>query len=67
MFAQVALTLKSWAPTWMEKFIAKQGLPKAVGWVKRESEVRHHPSLLFPYAFPFLLCALSAHSKRDFF
>ena len=26
------------APTWLDSIIAVQGLPKAVAWVKRESE-----------------------------
>ena len=34
----VAISLKSWAPTWLDSIIAVQGLPKAVTWVKRESE-----------------------------
>ena len=34
----VAISLKSWAPTWLDSIIAVQGLPKAVAWVKRESE-----------------------------
>lgn len=36
----IAVTLKSWAPSWLDSLIAVQGLPKAVGWVKRESEKR---------------------------
>eukprot|EP00908_Phaeocystis_cordata_P007143 Transcript_1779.p2 GENE.Transcript_1779~~Transcript_1779.p2 ORF type:complete len:262 (-),score=109.14 Transcript_1779:221-955(-) len=37
----VAISLKSWAPAWLDSIIAVQGLPKAVTWVKRESEKRH--------------------------
>ena len=34
----IAVVLKSWAPAWLDSIIAVQGLPKAVAWVKRESE-----------------------------
>eukprot|EP00316_Scyphosphaera_apsteinii_P000181 CAMPEP_0119338576 /NCGR_PEP_ID=MMETSP1333-20130426/96442_1 /TAXON_ID=418940 /ORGANISM="Scyphosphaera apsteinii, Strain RCC1455" /LENGTH=257 /DNA_ID=CAMNT_0007349895 /DNA_START=307 /DNA_END=1080 /DNA_ORIENTATION=- len=38
VFYSVAVGLQKWAPRWLNSFIAVQGLPKAVSWVKRESE-----------------------------
>ena len=40
VYYSVSLRLKSWAPAWVDKLLAAQGLPKAVAWVKRESEAR---------------------------
>ena len=33
--------LAAWAPAWVNTFVAEQGLPKAVGWLRREAEKRY--------------------------
>jgi len=38
LFYSVEVRLKGWVPGIVEDMIAKKGLPKATGWVKRESE-----------------------------
>jgi ribosome-associated toxin RatA of RatAB toxin-antitoxin module len=38
VFYSVEVRLKGWIPGIVEDMIAKKGLPKATGWVKRESE-----------------------------
>jgi hypothetical protein len=38
LFYSVEVKLKGWVPGIVEDLIAKKGLPKATGWVKRESE-----------------------------
>jgi hypothetical protein len=35
-----AVQLRSWAPRWLDRYIAREGLPRALGWLKRESERR---------------------------
>jgi hypothetical protein len=32
--------LRSWAPGWLDRYIAREGLPRALGWLKREAEER---------------------------
>ena len=32
--------LRSWAPGWLDRYIAREGLPRALGWLKREAEAR---------------------------
>lgn len=32
--------LRSWAPGWLDRYIAREGLPRAIGWLKREAEER---------------------------
>ncbi|EOD03688.1 hypothetical protein EMIHUDRAFT_221800 [Emiliania huxleyi CCMP1516] len=34
------VSLSAWAPAWLGRFIAAQGLPRATAWLKRESERR---------------------------
>ena len=38
LFYSVEVRLKGWVPSIVEDMIATKGLPKATGWVKRESE-----------------------------
>ena len=37
---QARVSLSAWAPAWLGRFIAAQGLPRATAWLKRESERR---------------------------
>jgi len=41
VYYSAAVRLKSWAPAWLDKFIAEQGLPRAVAWLKRAAEKRY--------------------------
>ena len=40
VYYSIAVELKGWVPGWVNGFVAKQGLPRAVAWVKREAEAR---------------------------
>ena len=40
VYYSAAVRLKAWAPAWLDAFIAVQGLPRAVGWIKRAAERR---------------------------
>ena len=40
VYYSVAIKLASWSPLWLENFINEQGVPTAVGWLKREAEAR---------------------------
>ena len=33
--------LRAWAPGWLDRYIAREGLPRALGWLKREAESRN--------------------------
>lgn len=43
VFYSCAVQLRSWAPGWLDRYIAREGLPRALGWLKREAEQRHSP------------------------
>jgi hypothetical protein len=40
VYYSAAVALGTWAPKWLNSFIGEQGLPKAVGWIRREAEKR---------------------------
>jgi len=40
VYYSIAVELKAWVPSWVNAFVAKQGLPRAVAWLKREAERR---------------------------
>ena len=40
VYYSCAVQLRSWAPGWLDRYIAREGLPRAVGWIKREAEGR---------------------------
>jgi len=40
VYYSAAIKLASWCPLWLENFINEQGVPTAVGWLKREAEKR---------------------------
>ena len=35
------VVLAAWAPAWANTFLCEAGLPKAVGWIRKEAERRH--------------------------
>jgi hypothetical protein len=39
VYYSVEVKLRGWVPAMVENMVAKQGLPKATAWVKRESEI----------------------------
>ena len=41
VFYSCAVQLRSWAPGWLDRYIAREGLPRALGWLKREAEKRY--------------------------
>ena len=40
VYYSTKIATKAWAPAWLDSFLAQQGLPRAVAWLKRESEKR---------------------------
>ena len=40
VYYSIAVQLKGWVPSWINAFVAKQGIPRAVAWVKKEAEAR---------------------------
>jgi len=40
VYYSARVSLSAWAPAWLGRFIAAQGLPRATAWLKRESERR---------------------------
>lgn len=40
VYYSIAVELHGWVPSWVNGFVAKQGLPRAVAWVKKEAEAR---------------------------
>ena len=41
VYYSIAVELKGWVPSWVNSFVASQGLPRAVAWLKTEAERRH--------------------------
>lgn len=40
VYYSIAVELNGWIPSWVNGFVAAQGIPRAVAWVKKESEIR---------------------------
>jgi carbon monoxide dehydrogenase subunit G len=40
VYYSIAVELDAWVPSWVNGFVASQGIPRAVAWVKKESESR---------------------------
>ena len=40
VYYSIAVELKGWVPSWVNDFVAEKGIPRAVGWLKREAERR---------------------------
>lgn len=40
VYYSIAVELKGWVPGWVNGFVAKQGIPRAVSWIKKEAEAR---------------------------
>ena len=40
VYYSCAVQLRAWAPGWLDRYIAREGLPRALGWLKREVENR---------------------------
>jgi hypothetical protein len=40
VYYSVSVTLHKWTPGWLDRYIAREGFPRALGWVKREAEDR---------------------------
>ena len=40
VYYSCAITLRTWAPRFLDRYVAKEGLPRALGWLKREAESR---------------------------
>jgi carbon monoxide dehydrogenase subunit G len=38
VYYSIAVELDAWVPSWINGFVASQGIPRAVAWVKKESE-----------------------------
>ena len=40
VYYSVNIQTHKWAPGWLDRYIAREGFPRALGWVKREAEAR---------------------------
>lgn len=40
VYYSVAIQTHKWAPGWLDRYIAREGFPRALGWLKREAESR---------------------------
>lgn len=48
VFYSVTVGLQKWAPRWLDSFIAVQGLPRAISWVKTASEKKSNRRVQSP-------------------
>jgi len=40
VFYSCNVQLRKWAPGWLDRYVAKEGLPRAICWLKKEAEAR---------------------------
>ena len=41
VYYSIAVEVKGWVPSWVNGFVAQQGIPRAVSWLKKEAEARY--------------------------